>query len=209
VFEQGWEDYLPLFERIVSIDLPLCLKAVERRRAAMQRIELPPLVLLRECGRDPIVETGEAKAKRSKRPKTPSRTAAKLGHDKASPGSPIAAAARWLTETRQYLVACTSVVAAIGGLWFAVAKAGLPKEVLYAAPVPFLLVFCFTTLPRWYLERQKHWLISRIRPSEGTGQSEAYFQITPYSASQRARYHRADGAHRQILQWLLATPLQS
>ena len=24
VFEQEWEDYLPLFERIVSVDLPLC-----------------------------------------------------------------------------------------------------------------------------------------------------------------------------------------
>ena len=38
VFEQEWEDYLPLFERIVSIDLALCLKAVERRRAATARL---------------------------------------------------------------------------------------------------------------------------------------------------------------------------
>jgi predicted nucleic acid-binding protein len=38
VFEQEWEDYLPLFERIVSVDLPLCLKAVELRRAATARL---------------------------------------------------------------------------------------------------------------------------------------------------------------------------
>jgi predicted nucleic acid-binding protein len=38
VFEQEWEDHLPLFERIVSVDLPLCLKAVELRRAATARL---------------------------------------------------------------------------------------------------------------------------------------------------------------------------
>ena len=38
VFEQEWEDYLPLFERIVSVDFPLCLKAVELRRAATARL---------------------------------------------------------------------------------------------------------------------------------------------------------------------------
>ena len=38
VFEQEWEDHLPLFERIVSVDLPLCLKAVELRRAATVRL---------------------------------------------------------------------------------------------------------------------------------------------------------------------------
>jgi predicted nucleic acid-binding protein len=38
VFEQEWEDYLPLFERIVSVDLPLCLKAVGLRRAATARL---------------------------------------------------------------------------------------------------------------------------------------------------------------------------
>jgi predicted nucleic acid-binding protein len=40
VFEQEWEDYLPLFERIVSVDLPLCLKAVELRRAATARLPI-------------------------------------------------------------------------------------------------------------------------------------------------------------------------
>jgi predicted nucleic acid-binding protein len=38
MFEREWEDHLPLFERIVSIDLPLCLKAVELRRAATARL---------------------------------------------------------------------------------------------------------------------------------------------------------------------------
>jgi predicted nucleic acid-binding protein len=38
VFEQEWEDYLPLFERIVPVDLPLCLRAVELRRAATTRL---------------------------------------------------------------------------------------------------------------------------------------------------------------------------
>jgi predicted nucleic acid-binding protein len=41
VFEQEWEDYLPLFERIVSVDLSLCLKAIELRRAATSR---PPTI---------------------------------------------------------------------------------------------------------------------------------------------------------------------
>jgi PIN domain len=38
IFEQEWEDYVPRFERIVSVDLPLCLKAVELRRAATARL---------------------------------------------------------------------------------------------------------------------------------------------------------------------------
>ena len=38
VFEQEWEDYPPLFERIVSVDLSLCLKAIELRRAATSRL---------------------------------------------------------------------------------------------------------------------------------------------------------------------------
>jgi predicted nucleic acid-binding protein len=37
-FEQEWEDYLPLFARIVLVDLPLCLRAVELRRAATTRL---------------------------------------------------------------------------------------------------------------------------------------------------------------------------
>jgi predicted nucleic acid-binding protein len=38
VFEEEWEDYLPLFEQIVAVDLPLCLKAIELRRAATARL---------------------------------------------------------------------------------------------------------------------------------------------------------------------------
>ena len=38
VFEQEWEDHLPLFERIISVDLPLCLKAIELQRAATTRL---------------------------------------------------------------------------------------------------------------------------------------------------------------------------
>jgi predicted nucleic acid-binding protein len=37
-FEQEWEDHLPLFERIISVDLALCLKAIELRRAANARL---------------------------------------------------------------------------------------------------------------------------------------------------------------------------
>jgi predicted nucleic acid-binding protein len=37
-FEQEWEDHLPLFERLISVDLPLCLKAMELRRAATARL---------------------------------------------------------------------------------------------------------------------------------------------------------------------------
>jgi predicted nucleic acid-binding protein len=38
LIDQEWEDYLPLFERVVPVDLPLCLKAVELRRAATARL---------------------------------------------------------------------------------------------------------------------------------------------------------------------------
>ena len=38
VFEQEWEDHLPLFAQIVSVDFPLCLKAIELRRAATARL---------------------------------------------------------------------------------------------------------------------------------------------------------------------------
>ena len=37
-FEQEWEDHLPLFERIIPVDLPLCLKAITLRRAATARL---------------------------------------------------------------------------------------------------------------------------------------------------------------------------
>jgi hypothetical protein len=129
--------------------------------------------------------------------------ASKSTRGKAATGSPIAAATRWLTETRQYLAACAAVVTVAGALWLAVAKTKLPMEVLYAAPVPFLLVFCFTTLPRWLADRQKRWLISRISIAPDLG--EAYFQIGPYRPSQRKRYQRADGAHRQMLEWFVGS----
>ncbi len=34
IFSREWEEHLPLFERIVPADLPLCLQAVELRKAA-------------------------------------------------------------------------------------------------------------------------------------------------------------------------------
>jgi predicted nucleic acid-binding protein len=37
-FEQEWEDHLPLFEEVISVDLTLCLKAIELRRAATARL---------------------------------------------------------------------------------------------------------------------------------------------------------------------------
>jgi predicted nucleic acid-binding protein len=37
-FEQEWEDHLPLFEQIISVDLQICLKAIELRRAATARL---------------------------------------------------------------------------------------------------------------------------------------------------------------------------
>lgn len=37
-FEQEWNDYLPLFERVVPADVNVCLKAVELRRAATGRL---------------------------------------------------------------------------------------------------------------------------------------------------------------------------
>jgi hypothetical protein len=38
VFEQEWRDHLPLFEQVFSVDLLLCLKAIEMRRAATARL---------------------------------------------------------------------------------------------------------------------------------------------------------------------------
>jgi predicted nucleic acid-binding protein len=37
-FDQEWEAHLPLFDQIIAIDLPLCLKAIELRRAATGRL---------------------------------------------------------------------------------------------------------------------------------------------------------------------------
>ncbi len=56
VFEQEWEDYLPLFERIVSVDLPLCLKAVELRRAATARLPtIDSLIAAAAVGYDAVL----------------------------------------------------------------------------------------------------------------------------------------------------------
>jgi predicted nucleic acid-binding protein len=38
VFEQEWEDHLPLFEQIIPVDLALCSKAIELRRGAITRL---------------------------------------------------------------------------------------------------------------------------------------------------------------------------
>ena len=38
VFEQEWHDHLPLFEQVFSVDLLLCVKAIELRRAATARL---------------------------------------------------------------------------------------------------------------------------------------------------------------------------
>jgi predicted nucleic acid-binding protein len=37
-FEQEWEDHLPLFERIIPVDVSLCLNAIKLRRAATARL---------------------------------------------------------------------------------------------------------------------------------------------------------------------------
>lgn len=38
VFDQEWNEHLPLFGEVVPIDLPLCLQAVELRRCATGRL---------------------------------------------------------------------------------------------------------------------------------------------------------------------------
>lgn len=37
-FEQEWNDHLPLFDRVVPADLPVCLHAVTLRRSAVGRL---------------------------------------------------------------------------------------------------------------------------------------------------------------------------
>jgi predicted nucleic acid-binding protein len=37
-FDEEWEAHLPLFDEIIAIDLALCLKAIELRRAATGRL---------------------------------------------------------------------------------------------------------------------------------------------------------------------------
>lgn len=37
-FEKEWEDHLPLFDRVVGVDFAHCLKAIELRRAATDRV---------------------------------------------------------------------------------------------------------------------------------------------------------------------------
>jgi predicted nucleic acid-binding protein len=38
VFDQEWNEHLPLFEHVVAIDASLCLHAIELRRAATDRL---------------------------------------------------------------------------------------------------------------------------------------------------------------------------
>lgn len=55
-FEQEWEDHLPLFEQIVSVDFPLCLKAIELRRVATGRLPtIDSLIAAAAVGRDAVL----------------------------------------------------------------------------------------------------------------------------------------------------------
>jgi predicted nucleic acid-binding protein len=38
VFEQEWQEHLPLFEGIVTVDMSICKKAIQIRRAASARV---------------------------------------------------------------------------------------------------------------------------------------------------------------------------
>ncbi len=44
-FDMEWNEHLPLFERVVEADLPLCLKAIELRRASRARLPVIDAVI--------------------------------------------------------------------------------------------------------------------------------------------------------------------
>jgi Leucine-rich repeat (LRR) protein len=119
----------------------------------------------------------------------------------------FATARRFLTESRQYLIACTGAVAAFGGLQAAIAKFHFPSWCLWLAPALPLLVFLFKTVPRWRRERLERILVQLSQHSDATSPSvtdsfDGYFLIGPYPEERRRPFRRADGMHKTVLRWV-------
>jgi hypothetical protein len=124
--------------------------------------------------------------------------------------SPFSVLGRWLTETKQYLVAFAASIAAFGVLQHQIAKIDWTNWVADIVAVsPPLLVFLWKTLPRLIKEHRGRMLVESskseiVNPRPAVTEAD-YFYIGPYPESRRQRYDRADGVHKEVLSWLKGT----
>jgi hypothetical protein len=129
-----------------------------------------------------------------------------------SSAAPISKADDLLTQTvrqaKAWGVALTSYIggiAALVGGYFALTKlfpGWNDLQVLAIAGIPLLLALLTITLPNWLARRRERRLIEQ--GISGTLQDPAYFRIRPYEAQDRERFWRPDGAHEDVLNWLLS-----
>ena len=124
--------------------------------------------------------------------------------------SPFKVIIRWFTEAKQYLAAFAASIAAFGVLQGQIAKIHWTNWVAdVVALIPPLLVFICKTLPRLIKQRRERLLVESSQRDIENPQppvTEAdYFYIGPYPASRRPRYDRADGIHKEVLNWLKGT----
>jgi hypothetical protein len=124
--------------------------------------------------------------------------------------SPFTVIIRWFTEARQYLVAFSASIVPFGVLQGQIARIDWTNWVAdTVAVIPPLLVFVCQTLPRLVKQRRERLLVESSQRDLANPQppvTEAdYFYIGPYPVSRRLRYDRADGLHKEVLNWLKRT----
>jgi hypothetical protein len=107
----------------------------------------------------------------------------------------------WGVELTSYIVG----VAALVGGYFALMEQltqWSDRYILAIAGGPLLFALLFITLPNWLARRRERRLIEQ--GISGTLEDPAYFRIRPYEAQDRERFWRPDGAHEEVLNWLLS-----
>ena len=74
-------------------------------------------------------------------------------------------------------------------------------QAILIAAIPIALTLLTDTFPAWREAKRKE----RIKKYavEGTIPPPGYFRLTPYEAKDLSSYKRADGAHEQVLDWIL------
>ncbi len=71
--------------------------------------------------------------------------------------------------------------------------------------IPLFAVICFHSLPKFFARRRRKHL--EKEGIKGILRDPGYFRLTPYqdTARDQERFHRADGVHQDVLEWLRAT----
>jgi hypothetical protein len=149
-----------------------------------------------------------SRQKNKKAPQIVSPRAKKEKEPKSN--SPFTVIIHWFTEAKQYLVAFSASIVAFGVLQGQIARIDWSNWVAdTVAVIPPLLVFVCQTLPRLIKQRRERLLVKSSQRDLANPQppvTEAdYFYIGPYPASRRLRYNRADGLHKEVLNWLKGT----